>query len=300
MNLYLAAVHANQMGQGQSIWQKCQEAQGPHARHINEVRHILESYHYFNNDKLAASARDGHKRLFLDSGAFSAWTQGVQIDLPTYCRFIQDNSDIVEIASVLDAIGDPAATLQNQQAMERLGVKPLPCFHFQEPDQYGNFYAFNYEYITLGGMVGRGNTALEQWLDYVWEKILTDPSGRPRCKVHGFGMTSPKLMARYPWHSVDSSSWVQCANMGGVFDPKYGVVSVSGAHSKRKELGQHFSNVADIEREALTQRFAEVGYTVEELEESYVARRTYCMHGYTDLGLRITCERFINDKMGLF
>src|SRR5690606_1202174 len=122
---------------------------------------------------------------------------------------------------------DPLKTYQNQWLMEHTGVQPLPCFHFGEDEQYLEHYIDNYEYITLGGMVPHSNRENKLWLDRIWGKYLTNPDGSPKLKVHGFGMTSLPLMRRYPWHSVDSSSWMQIGSMGNIYVPKWGTISVS-------------------------------------------------------------------------
>jgi len=38
-------------------------------------------------------------------------------------------------------------------------------------------------------------------------------------KVHGFAMTSHKLMMRYPWYSVDSKSWISFGSYGQIIMP---------------------------------------------------------------------------------
>lgn len=301
MKLYLAAVHANQMGAGQNIHTRVVTAGGKPAEHLRDVQYILESYHYFHKPQDVASARAGNRKVFLDSGAFSAYTQGVTIDLPVYCRFIHDNQDIFECVSVLDAIGDPQATYENQLAMERLGVRPLPCFHANEDYRYLQHYAKNYEYITLGGMVGASPKVLMNWLDHVWEKYLTDGAGRPLCKVHGFGLTSIPIMKRYPWYSVDSSSWVQVSSMGALLHPDHGTINVSSTSPNRKTEGQHFDTLSPLAQEALLKHFHELGYTLEELRKDYVPRRTYCMWAYTELNRRIPGRpEFKNEQVGLF
>jgi hypothetical protein len=41
----------------------------------------------------------------------------------------------------------------------------------------------------------------------------------PRVKVHGVGMTSFDVMLRYPWYSVDSTSWIITGRTGAIFVP---------------------------------------------------------------------------------
>jgi hypothetical protein len=58
-------------------------------------------------------------------------------------------------------------------------------------------------------MVGEWPPWLKGKLDTIWLNRLTDPDGTPKVKVHGFGLTNIQLLFRYPWYSVDSTSWLQ-------------------------------------------------------------------------------------------
>ena len=60
--------------------------------------------------------------LFLDSGAFSAETQGAKIDIQEYIDFIKEHQDVIEVYANLDVIGDPVSTWKNQKII-LLGVK---------------------------------------------------------------------------------------------------------------------------------------------------------------------------------
>lgn len=299
MKLYIAAAIYNGMQLGGTVHGRLTPVQQEHRR---QVKYLLESYHYFNKQKMVDATRAGGETIFLDSGAFSAYTQGVEIDLPTYCRFIQEHNDIIDVASVLDAVGDPLKTWQNQQAMEALGTKPLPCFHYGEDERYLDHYVANYEYITLGGMVPISTPALLLWLDRLWEKHLTDSTGKPKVKVHGFGLTTIKLMKRYPWYSVDSSSWVQISSIGAVIHPDHGTIYLSHTSPARKQEGRHFDTMSRIEQAQLAHEFAALGYSVQELRTSYLARRTFCMWAYTELNRRIDSvgKSFVNEQQGLF
>lgn len=158
--------------------------------------------------------------IFLDSGAFSALTQGIEIDIQEYIDFIKKYEKHLEVYAVLDVIGDPKATFANQIIMERAGLHPLPCFHHGEDISWLKKYLDRgHDYIALGGMVPVPNKDLFSWLDWLFSDQLTDPSGMPTVKVHGFGMTSFDLMLRYPWYSVDSTSWIITGRNGGVLVP---------------------------------------------------------------------------------
>lgn len=300
MKLHLAAVYSNDMDVGGRYY----NTMPAHAkRHRDEVRYILESYHYFNKPEQIARLRRSGEKVFLDSGAFSAWSQGVQIDLPAFCRFIKQHEDCFTVASVLDVIGSAEGTWENQRKMEQLGTRPIPVYHFGEDERWCDFYAANYDYMALGGFgVASGKVEMRAWLDRIWEKHLTDGAGRPKVKVHGFAITAIPLMERYPWYSVDSAGWVQLSSAGGIIHPVHRYIYISSSSPSRKDEGRHFDTYSEIEKAKLAADFAASGYTVDELRDSYMMRRTYNMHSFTVINKRIDGMRptFANEQIGLF
>lgn len=158
--------------------------------------------------------------LFLDSGAFSAKTQGVKIDIEEYIEFIKEHKDFLGVYAVLDDIDSPRNTYRNQKIMEEAGLNPLPCFHFGENVKWLIKYLDEgYDYIALGGMVPISTDALETWLRQIFSKYLCGKDGMPKVKVHGFGLTVLKLMKNFPWYSVDSTSWINTGRMGAILIP---------------------------------------------------------------------------------
>lgn len=287
MNIYCAAMYTNGYRAGGEEKGRYAKLTDNEKVCVDSVKNLLESYHYVGKQKFVDAMRVDNVQVFLDSGAFSAFTLGVDINLATYCEYIKRNKDIwrvedgVVMASVLDGIGDPLKTYQNQLAMERLGAKPLPCFHAGEDERYLEYYVQNYDYITLGGMVGSSTKQLCIWLDRMWEKYLTDGSGRPRLKVHGFGITAIPIMERYPWHSVDSSSWIQSAAFGSIITPKHGALSVSDKSPSRHDAGQHISTLTAIEQDYVLQMLEKQGFTYERLSTVYESRAAYNLWAFT-------------------
>lgn len=278
MNIFMAAVYTNSYMRGQNRYLKLNDRE---KEIVHNIPHILESYHYIGSQRYIDQMRANNAKVFLDSGAFSAYTLGAEIDLPAYCDYIKRNMDLwrvedgVVMVSVLDGIGDPLKTYQNQLAMEQLGAKPLPCFHAGEDERYLEYYVQNYEYISLGGMVGSSTKQLCIWLDRMWERYLTDGSGRPRLKVHGFGITAIPIMERYPWYSVDSSSWIQSAAFGSIITPEWGPLSVSEKSPSRHDAGQHASTLTAIEQDYVLQMLEKQGFTYERLSTVYESRAAY-------------------------
>ena len=306
MKLYLAGLYTSGLRKGGTLYNRLTEFE---RYHRDSASHLLESFHYINKERFVEYIRKDGNPVFLDSGAFSAFTKGVEIDLPGYCDYIKRNDDIIEksdgtlLASVLDGIGDPLKTWQNQQAMEALGVRPLPCFHYGEDERYLKWYVERYDYITLGGMVPISKPQLYLWLDRIWEHYLIDGAGRPKLKVHGFGLTTVGLMERYPWYSVDSSSWIQIAHRGGVLVlPEAKVMMVSDRSPQRRVEGQHIDTLPAVQREAIERKLQSHGLDTATMRTTYLPRWVYNVYAYDQLGKMHfqNDPKFIPDQVGLF
>lgn len=309
MKLYLAGLYTSRFDKGGNLYAQLT----PREREARDgVRYILESFHYVGGQGLVDRMRTDGARIFLDSGAFSAFTKGVDVDLPGYCDYVKRNRDIiatedgVQLASVLDGIGDPLKTWQNQQAMESLGVRPLPCFHYGEDERYLEWYIANYSYVTLGGMVPISTPQLIQWLDRIWDKYLIDGAGHPKLKIHGFGLTTIELMKRYPWWSIDSSTWVQLAAFGGIIVPGFGEqlkLYISSTSPSRKKYNQHLDSIPAYQRDKILGDIAGLGFDIERLQTFYLARWAYNCWGFTELNDRVLAskkETFSNVQQYLF
>jgi len=285
MNLFLAAVFTNNYRETQARYEKLTDIE---KEIVGCVPHILESYHYISGQRFVDVIRQQGHKVFLDSGAFSAHSLGVHISIDDYCDYIRRNRDILRVedgavmASVLDGIGDPLKTWQNQLEMERQDAKPLPCFHYGEDIRYLDWYVERYSYITIGGLVGKSAKDQEVWLDRVWERMM-DGSGRAKLKVHGFGMTSPNLMMRYPWHSCDSSSWIQAAAFGSIFTSEHGPIAVSKDSPSKHENGRHFTTLTELEQQQLANMLDRKGFNYDRLSSIYESRAIYNMLGYMEL-----------------
>ena len=227
--------------------------------------------------------------IFLDSGAYSAWTKKVEIKIDDYIAFIKRYEKDIALYANLDVIGDAEASFQNQKYIESKGLKPLPCFHQGEDVKYLQHYISNYEYMALGGMVGGSNRSLVLWLNDIFTNHICDKKGLPRIKIHGFGLTSIPLMVRYPWYSVDSTTYLLNSSWGIIFLPgkkngKYSFlvsenrVSVSGRSPWTKDEGRHFQTLSKSEKQEVIRYVEEKGFIIgestfnEEGEETVVVK----------------------------
>ncbi len=188
--------------------------------------HILCSFHYFRDMNLGHLIREKFQfpvRVFGDSGAYSAMTQGKPIHPDEYVEWLKVNEPHLTCFANLDVIGDPEATLVNQRHIEARGFRPLPVFHTGEDWSYLDRYMAEYPYIALGGAVGYRAKALMPWLIQCYKRRRAAGLDG-KVVFHGFGLTQMAVIMDLPWYSVDSSSWGQSYRYGALklFDPTTG------------------------------------------------------------------------------
>jgi hypothetical protein len=277
-------------------------------RKMFETKHpyFLESYHYLHLQKFEKLIRNDGVQVFLDSGAFSMFTQGANVDLEAYAQWIKDNQDIIRVASNLDVIGagNETGSYDNQRLLEALGVQVQPVHHARDADQWLERYlAEGYDYIFLGGMVPETTKYLRGWLDHIWDKYLADADGMPKVKVHGFGLTTLELMERYPWESVDSISWLLMASFGGCLlrgqGGKVHNVKFSTEAPQAKKLDAHYDTLAPVVQGEIRELVEAQGFEVDQLRSHYSFRDQVNINFFTDL-----CDRpvrpFKRQQRGLF
>jgi len=193
-------------------------------------------------------------RIILDSGAFSAFQNNTEVDVYEYIDYIKETK--AELYMNLDVIGSSEKSWENQKIMEKAGLTPLPIFHADAPIKYLH-RCLEYDYIALGGMAsGSHENTRRAFLDSSFAVICDTPDRMPKVKVHGLGLASPLLVARYPWFSCDTASGIHYGRYGiiiiptkdrsGKLDylkPPYSLYITERSTAKQTE-GRHFSNIS--------------------------------------------------------
>jgi len=168
--------------------------------------------------------------LMLDSGAFSAHSQGTPIILEDYANYILDDHGMWDVVASLDVIPrtlDPKHIAraadqgwENWVELKRLlkpvGIEPIHTFHFGEPIWVLERLKNECEYFALGGFAKKKLEDKAAWLDSIMP-LLVDDEGWPTHRLHGFGATSVEIMDRFPFASVDSTSWIATGRFGAAF-----------------------------------------------------------------------------------
>lgn len=161
---------------------------------------LLLSYVYLE-PFLERQKEYAYRDWVLDSGAFSAMSRGVTIDLKAYTEKCLELINIDETLSevfALDVIGDWKASVKNAEYMWSRGVPAIPTFHYGSPWEVLLGIAKDYPKIAIGGCVGKRDKDkfAAQCFARVWPK-----------KMHGFGFGGEKSLMMHPWHSVDATNW---------------------------------------------------------------------------------------------
>lgn len=235
--------------------------------------------------------------FMLDSGAFTVWSKGMKIDINDYIDFCKSHPKISYYVC-LDVI---PGTIQNRKVTKEMKEqaakqsfanymrmcsklpqeKVLPVWHRGENTSWIDRYMEEgCRYIGFGGLVGGGGgkeIPIESGF-----KVLENYEG---VRVHGFGLTSIRLMTMFPWHSVDSTSWIKQGAYGGVWIPRYRngkyfydgnpmLVNVSPKSPSTDKKGVHYSTLSKVEREIVDNYFISLGvpfgeYEIVEVEPGY-------------------------------
>jgi len=218
-----------------------------------EQPNLLVSYFYFPTLEhlkrlKAALPPYAEPTWFLDSGAFSAWTTETSLRLSDYLAWLKGAFDILGRDRIyayanLDVVRNPALTWRNQRVIERSGFRPLPVIHSNASPETVEQVVEEYDTFAVGGLVGGGSnsTHYEEFLAGVFDKATTRHGIHT---IHGFGVTSYPIMRRFPFSSVDSSSWMAGARWGRfrLFDPRtcthieVDMISKRGSYVKAIEL----------------------------------------------------------------
>lgn len=237
---------------------------------------------------------------FLDSGSFSLWTKAAEYakehkclnkyayyDTPefwayadAYVEFVKAYSIGIDLYANIDVIPDPVLSYRNLKYLESKGLKPVPVIHYTTDLKWLRKHIDEgYEMIGLGGLVGSiKEDGCIGWIDRCFDTVCDNPSRLPTIKLHGFGVTSYDMMIRYPWWSVDSTSWTKAGAFGGiyvphqrqgkwVFDEQPYLMKVSDESPDRKKQGTHYLTMSPMEQKIIREWLEYLGVPLGKLDD---------------------------------
>lgn len=160
--------------------------------------------------------------IIIDSGAYSAWRRGTNVDLDKYCDFLLDNQDWISHYVALDVIspGDPeagaAASFANYKRMRERGLRPIGVYHTDEDEKWlCRLLDAGCDYLALSAISKTTTLAANPWYDRAWG-LLTNGDGLPIVRVHVLGEARLDALMRLPWYSGDSTAWLYHAQRSAI------------------------------------------------------------------------------------
>lgn len=184
--------------------------------------HVLVAFSGTSKVTKRIAELDGVTSLFIDSGAYSAWSIGKTLDVRDYAAWARHVASRVPEAHIasLDVIPGVKGTtptsaefaramrdsLTHGNMLRAAGLKVSEAYHFGEPIEHLHHLVERRqpgELLCLGGLVGRKQPDILAFCDGVFHELLKLPELPP---VHGFGLTRFRMMRRYPWYSCDSTT----------------------------------------------------------------------------------------------
>lgn len=206
--------------------------------------------------------------IFVDSGAFSAMTRGIEINVDDYIDWINKFSENMVQFCCWDTIPiddmDPKetakATWENYLYMyDKVNDKEklVYCFHFGEPIEYlHKALEFGCTRIALGGVAKRKKAERIEFFELLKDEF----HNYPNVLVHAFGMTDVDLLAEYDFiHSGDSTSWLWPAKFS---ECQFKCKTKVYFSDKNPEKPHHINNLTDDDYFAVEDEIAEYGFTV--------------------------------------
>ena len=253
-------------------------------------------YSQINNrtslNKTLEVPKDKRGGLLVDSGAHSAHTKGIELDLDEYISYVNANIDNIDYyvqvdkipgkylkpKTMQDFIEAPMLSWENYKYMREQSKdcdKLIPVFHQGEDLKWlSNMLEarFDGEPIKYIGLSPRGDVAaMDKYLFCAQCFEVIQNSSNPEVKTHAFGMTSLKLLEKLPFYSADSTTYLHVAAYGQVWTP-YGKIGISKENIAHSTSNLNYYHMDKKQRKKLEDYFDSIGFTVEELAESHVPR----------------------------
>lgn len=207
------------------------------------------------------------------------------IDIDGYLEHLNRYKDIIFRAVNLDVIpGKQGQKPTEEEVLEAAeqgwnnylylkskGWNTIHVYHQGEPIWVLDRMLKDCDYIGVSPCNDSSELSKLAWMDFTFRHI--SKSCNPNIKTHGFAVTSPTLVKRFPWFSVDSSSYSMTAAMGNILTP-YGRIYVSEENKSKKE---HIQNrpqqVQDFINKYLDE---EIGYKIESMAEKTEQIEAHC------------------------
>lgn len=213
-------------------------------------------------------------RTFVDSGAFSAYSRGIDIDIDEYIDWINKWHPNLERYCCWDTIPtdditpDVSApkTWENYLYMKSKLADPhklVYCFHYGEDVSYLiQALESGIDYVALGGVARKGRKQRYEF----FESLIPIFEEYPHVHVHAFGMTAIDILNNFPYiNSSDSSSWLYPPKFLRIHSANFDTVFFGQDMSKEANRKETIQNLNPLELTLLEQELNTRGFTIDDM-----------------------------------
>jgi hypothetical protein len=144
------------------------------------------------------------RATMLDSGAYSAYNSGKEIDFEELCQEAVLPEWTYTVG--LDVIGDGVKSLENNLKMKARGLEVIPVFHGGDDWDILLEYKKHFSYIGFGGRP-KIKEVRNKWLDQCFARVWP-------IKIHAFGCAQKDVLLKWPFYSADTASWHTAVSFG--------------------------------------------------------------------------------------
>lgn len=226
-----------------------------------KVANCLVSYAFIKNPQKLIDLWGDYrpKNLILDSGAFSVWSKGDVVDIDKYAEFCTGvkevlpagvNLYVVNLDVLPGKFGERPTDEQRESSarqgwenmlyLESKGLKVIHVFHQHESFEWLEKMRNHSDYIGISPANDCSMKEKMHWLNEVFGII------KDTIKTHGFAVTSHHQLYKYPFYSVDSSSWTAPARFGRipVFTDTLEMISIE--YKDKEKVKQYWDYLKQI------------------------------------------------------
>lgn len=171
--------------------------------------------------------------LLLDSGAFTAWVSGKEIDIVAFADWALSKQTIANKVVTVNLDVIPARfgrsstqkeramgmkqSIENADYLRSRGLEVAEVFHQDEPLIYLETLLDRLPFGQILGISPRNDVqvkAKEAWQSVVLRHLIGRYGIENLPKTHGLAVTAMRLMRSFPYYSVDSSTWMSPQRFG--------------------------------------------------------------------------------------
>ena len=235
-------------------------------------------------------------KLLIDSGAHSAHTKGIKLDLEEYIDKFTLYVQVDKIPGVYrmpktaeDWLEAPKLSWENYLYMREKSKDPsklVPVFHQGEDLKWlRNLCDYTFSdgsHIPYIGLSPRGDVSLQAKYEFSSKCFeVIQNSSNPNVKTHAFGATSLEMLEKLPYTSADSTTWVLVSAFGQVWMPNCITGDINGVGIKLGVSKENISHPTATQtyweqsptvKKKLDDYFESIGTNIEKLSVSHSER----------------------------